>query len=63
MTRKHFKAIANAIKENTTRSKTIRFNDSKLYKHSLIDDLSIVFKELNPRFNKQTFVNACNDNL
>ena len=40
------------------------FNNLKLVnKTKLIDELSIVFKQLNPRFNKQTFINACNDTL
>ena len=61
MTRKDFKAIANIINNNT-----IIENDEKtlvLNKFRLINDLCVVFKSLNSRFNKQRFVDACNDNL
>ena len=64
MTRKHFKAIASIIKDNTT----MCGNDEMcgncmpyVEKELLIFNLSLVFKELNPLFNKQLFVNACND--
>ena len=67
MTRKHFKQIANAIKNNTMYTskgcKTLLNDDEVLFKDDLINDLCIVFKQLNQRFNKQTFVDACNDNL
>ena len=64
MTRKHFKAIANAIKDN---SKIVVFENNTnahiIDKVMFINDLSIVLKQLNPRFNKQTFINACDDTL
>ena len=71
MTKKHFKQIANAIKDlylydskYNNEGKKRMFNNLKLVnKTKLIDELSIVFKKLNPRFNKQTFVSACNDTL
>ena len=64
MTRKHFKAIAQAIKNN---SKIVVFdnktNANIIDKNMFINELCIVFKQLNPRFNKQTFINACDDTL
>ena len=71
MTRKHFKQIANVINElylydskyNDEGKKRLFNNLQLVNKTKLINELSIVFKELNPRFNKQTFVNACNDTL
>ena len=56
MTRKHFEAIANASTYDA-------YGDEIVHKDDLICDLSIVFKSLNSRFNKDIFVNACNDNL
>ena len=66
MTRKHFKAIANAINEN---KQVIQVGDmiddleEVVNVDGLIYSLCDIFKSLNPRFNKQTFVDACNDNL
>jgi hypothetical protein len=65
LTRKYYKMIAKVIKDNTAQSNNngtlIRFADSKLYKHSLIDDLCIEFKSDNHLFNRDRFVDACND--
>ena len=71
MTKKHFKQVASVINElflydskYNNEGKKRMFNNLKLVnKTKLIDELSIVFKKLNPRFNKQTFVSACNDTL
>lgn len=60
MTRKHFEAIAKAIANASTYD---AYGDEIVHKDDLICDLSIVFKSLNSRFNKDIFVNACNDNL
>ena len=60
MTRKHYEAIAKAINNATTYD---AYGDEIVHKDDLIDDLSIVFKSHNSLFNKQRFVDACNDNL
>lgn len=54
MTKKHFKAIAETIKN----LKTLSGQDKK----DLINELSSVFIDLNPRFDKPVFVKACGGN-
>ena len=65
MTRKHFKAIAQAIKNNTMYTakgcKTLLNDDEVLFKDDLIDDLCDIFASDNSLFNSSKFVNACND--
>ena len=61
MTRKHYIAIARVIKDNTIDEKSKRFNASRFYKYSLIDDLSKVFARDNGLFSKDRFVDACID--
>ena len=65
MTKKHFKQIANVIKDNSTMCANDMCGNCMEFieKDILINELSIIFKQLNPRFNKQTFINACNDTL
>ena len=60
MTRKHFKAIAKAIANATTYD---AYGDEIVHKNDLIDDLNVIFKGYNLRFNEQIFVDACNHNL
>ena len=54
MTRKHFKAIAETIKN----LKTLSGQDKK----DLINELSSVFYDLNTNFDKEIFVKACYEN-
>ena len=56
MTRKHFKEVAEVIKDNT-------MNDTQpiINKDTFIDDLCIVFKRDNSNFNTQRFIEACNE--
>ena len=60
MTRKDFKAIARAIKNN---SKIVVFENNTnahiIDKDTLINDLCVVFSAINPLFNKSKFVDAC----
>ena len=56
MSRKDYIRLARIIKDN----KCDNYNN-RLLKDSLIDDLSIMFKEDNSLFDKQRFINACND--
>jgi hypothetical protein len=62
MTRKHFKAIAQAIKNN---SKIVVFdnktNANIIDKDNLISELCVIFARDNSLFNKQLFIDACND--
>ena len=55
MTRKHFKEVAEIIKDNTMRD-----TQPILNKETLINDLSLMFKIDNSLFNKSKFVDACN---
>ena len=54
MTKKHYKAIAQVIKDNTTLT-----NEVKLYKLDLISDLCKYFKKDNNRFDCDRFISAC----
>ena len=56
MTKKDYISFARAIKNNTQITNTKNIN-----KYSLIDDLSIVFKDDNSLFDKDRFIDACND--
>jgi len=54
MTKKHFKAIASIIKESST-----PYSRNKINKDILVNDLCVVFSAINPRFDKQRFIDAC----
>ena len=54
MTRKDYIRFARAIKNNTQITNTKNIN-----KHSLIDDLSIMFKDDNSLFDRARFIDAC----
>ena len=58
MTRKHFIEIAKAIKFNTIYSNNSTRRIIK--KDALINDLCVVFKQLNPLFDYNKFEEACN---
>ena len=56
LSRKDYKVIARAIKENTMQDTQPIIN-----KDSLINDLCVEFKWDNVLFNSDTFKDACND--
>ena len=59
LTRKHYRIIAKAIKNNSIYSN----NSSRriIKKDALINDLCNELKQDNTLFNRDTVVNACND--
>ena len=57
LSRKHYKVIAQAIKDNT---RTID-NKTSINKASLINDLSYIFVCDNNNFDERRFIEACND--
>ena len=61
LSRKHYRLIAHAIKDNTSDDKNKRFNGSRLYKYSLIEDLCVIFARDNNLFSRDRFEDACND--
>ena len=65
LSRKHYKEIASIIKNNTMYTskgcKTILNGDEVLFKDDLINDLCIEFKSDNHSFNRERFINACNE--
>ena len=54
MTRKDFKSIAQAIKENTT-------SNTRIDKSGLLRDISLIMSANNPRFDRTRFYLACKD--
>ena len=57
LSRKHYRVIAQAIKDNTN---TID-NKTSINKASLINDLSYIFVCDNNNFDERRFIEACND--
>ena len=57
MTRKHYKAIAKAIKDNTLNDDVL--NESYIDKESFINDLCNIFISDNIRFDYRRFDEAC----
>ena len=57
LSRKHYRVIAKAIKDNTN---TID-NRTFINKASLINDLSYIFACDNNNFDERRFIEACND--
>lgn len=57
MTKKHFIKIAQAIKESTLKDDTMML--PIINKVSLINKLSIIFKDSNNLFDGDKFVDAC----
>ena len=57
LSRKHYRVIAQAIKDNT---RTID-NKTSINKASLINDLSYIFVCDNNNFDERRFIEACND--
>ena len=59
MTRKDFKSIAQAIKENTTSD---RYGQrARIDKDGLLRDISLIMSANNPRFDRTRFYLACKD--
>ena len=56
MTRKHFKEIAEIVKQNT-------MNDTQpiINKDTFIDDLCTLFKQDNNNFSTSKFIDACDE--
>ena len=64
MTRKHYIRLARIIKDNTMNdTQPIKFSVSKslLNKDSFVDILCDMLYEDNNLFNRQRFIDACND--
>ena len=65
LTRKYYKMIAKAIKDNTIYNtkgcKALLNGDEVLDKDNLLNDICIEFKKDNSLFNSDTFKDACND--
>lgn len=60
MTRRHFEAIARAIRENTTHVDLEIATDGEiLLKDKIVSVLSDLFQEENPRFDSYRFKEAC----
>ena len=57
MSRRHYKAIAQAIKDSTLKDNSMML--PIINKVSLINLLSIVFKDENSLFDKDRFLDAC----
>lgn len=55
MTKKHFKAIAEIIKENATKEKVA----ARLTCADVAYDLCRYFQQENPRFDREKFLKAC----
>ena len=58
LSRKHYVVIAKIINDNITQD---TYGDEHIHKDDLIDDLCNELKQDNTLFNRDTFVNACND--
>ena len=63
---KHYRMIARCIKDNSNTmysnsNKDIKIHSTIVYKDTLVNDLCIEFKCDNHLFNRDTFINACND--
>jgi hypothetical protein len=56
MTKKHFEAIARAMKENEPRSEWL---NKRLQWRNDCRELSRVFRQFNPLFNSVRFLQAC----
>ena len=59
LSRKHYRAIAECIKDNT--SQTEDNNTLIIDRDNFINDLAIEFKSDNHLFNRDRFIDACNE--
>tara|TARA_R100001163_G_C4994258_1_gene145701 strand:+ start:521 stop:700 length:180 start_codon:yes stop_codon:yes gene_type:complete len=57
LSRKHYKAIASIIKDNTLNDDVL--NESYIDKEAFINDLTSYFNSDNNRFSWERFVEAC----
>jgi len=57
MTKKHFKQLAQVIKDNT--HGIIDTNTLYINRDDLVDELCVILKQVNPRFNTTMFKDAC----
>ena len=61
MTRKHYRKIANIIKDNSIETKAFKnYVSIRLDKDNLIHDLILMFEDDNRLFDRQRFIDACN---
>ena len=58
LSRKYYKLIARVINNNITQDV---YGDELVHKDDLIDDLCLEFKADNYLFNRDRFIDACND--
>ena len=61
MTRKDYIKIAKIVKDNTRIEQSQAMIYKVLNRSTFIDDLCIILKEDNSLFDKERFINACND--
>ena len=62
LSRKHYKAIASIIKDNSySRCKRCEDNIDVILKDDLINELCDIFASDNSLFSRSKFVEACND--
>ena len=59
MTRKDYQKLAGAIQRNT--QPFMMHRPTVIYKSALMHDLCTIFKEDNPRFDAEKFIEACCD--
>ena len=61
MTRKHYRKIANIIKDNSIETKAFKnYVSIRLDKDNLIMDLILMFEDDNHLFDRDKFIDACN---
>ena len=61
MTRKHYRKIANIIKDNSIETKAFKnYVSIRLDKDNLIHDLILMFEDDNHLFDRDKFIDACN---
>lgn len=59
MSKKHFIAIAKAFKETKEHMAENSILDGDRHLKMLAENLCVTFKQLNPEFRRQTFMDAC----
>ena len=60
LTKKHYKAIAEIIRDNTEKASEWDIMLQIINPTKLIQQLCLYFQADNPRFDKQRFLDACN---
>lgn len=62
LSKEHYKAIAEIISRNTIVDlKNKEYISKKHLSYRIIEELCIYFKEDNTNFNREKFINACNE--